>query len=110
MTGGAAPKRKGSQFEREVVTALRAFGVTAERAYGAGKSVDTGDIEVPGWCIEAKACQRLELAAWLDETERERAAAGVPNGALVVKRRGKSAVSAYVVMSLEQFARTVKGA
>ena len=107
MTGGSAPKRRGSQFERDVVHYLQEHGFAdTERAYGAGRPEDIGDVVgIPGVTIEVKNHARLELAQWVDETERERLNARQPFGVVVAKRRGKSTGAAYVIMPLESFAR-----
>ena len=109
MTGGSAPKRKGSQFERDVVHYLQEHGFAdCERAYGAGRPEDIGDVVgVPGVCIECKATRQIDLAGFVDEAERERINAREPYGVATVKRRGKSTGAAYVVMSLEAFTRLV---
>ena len=109
MTGGSAPKRKGSQFERDVVRYLQEHGFPdAERAYGAGRPEDVGDIaNVTGICCEVKNHARLELAQWVDEAERERINTRQPFGVVIAKRRGKGAAQSYVVMTLESFTRLV---
>jgi Holliday junction resolvase len=103
---GRAMKIKGSAFEREVVAFLRDHGHPyAERAYGAGRPGDVGDIDgVVGWTIEAKNHQKLNLAGWVDEAECERVSGRQPFAAVVAKRGGKPVGAAYVVMTLEQFA------
>lgn len=103
-------KRKGDTFERDVVTYLRDQGFPhVERAYGAGRPDDTGDLDgIPGWCFELKNHQRIDLAAWVDEVRREQAAARAQFGVVVVKRRGRPAGQAYVVMELEQLARLLR--
>jgi Holliday junction resolvase len=109
-TNGRAMKVKGSVFEREVVRVLRAAGhAFAERAYGAGRPGDVGDIDgLPGFCIEAKCHRALDLAGWVDEavTEAANAGAGVVP-VVVAKRRGKPAEDAYAVMRLTDFARLI---
>lgn len=110
MTGGAAPKRKGSSFEREVACFLREHGHPyAERAYGAGRPQDVGDIDgLPGYVIECKAHRSLDLAAFVDEAVSEAHNAGtgvVP--VVVAKRRGNAVGESYVVMRLEDWARLV---
>ena len=107
MTGGSAAKRKGSAFEREVVRYLQEHGFAdAERAYGAGRPEDIGDVVgVPGVTVECKAARSIDLAAFVDEAERERLNARQPYGVAVVKRRGKSTGQSYVVLSLEAFTR-----
>ena len=66
-------KRKGSTFELDVVKFMREQGFPAERAYGAGRPDDRGDIVgVPGFVVECKNHARLELAVWCDEAEQRR--------------------------------------
>jgi hypothetical protein len=109
MTGGAGPKRRGSQYERDVVHYLQDHGFPdCERAYGAGRPADIGDlVGLPGLCCELKNHARLELARWVDEAERERLNAKQPFAVVIAKRRGKSAAQSYVVMDLESFTRLV---
>jgi hypothetical protein len=109
MTGGAASKRKGSQFERDVVTYLRGHGFRfAERSYGAGRPEDVGDIDgLPGFVLECKAHRSIDLAGWIDEAEHERLNARQPFGVVIAKRRNKSTGDAYAVMTLETFSRLV---
>ena len=109
---GAGARRKGSLWEREIVEYLRAHGFPyAERAYGAGRPDDRGDIDgVAGWVIEAKNQKTIELARWADEAKGEaencqHPAYPAPPWAVIAKRRGRPVSDAYVVMSLEQFAR-----
>lgn len=104
-------KAKGSEFEREVVRVLRDHGHPyAERAYGAGRPEDRGDIDgLPGYCIEVKAAERLDVPGWVREAEKEAKAVGpgvVP--VLVAKRRGRPAEEAYAVVRLADFAELVK--
>jgi hypothetical protein len=109
MTGGVGPKRRGSAFERDIVAFLRAHGFPyAERAFGAGRPEDVGDIDgLPGFVIEAKAHRSLDLAGWMDEAETERLNAHQPFAVVVAKRRNKPTGAAYAVMTLEAFARLV---
>jgi hypothetical protein len=109
VTGGAGPKRRGSAFERDVAHYLQEHGFPdASRAFGAGRPQDIGDIVgIPGVTVEVKNHARLELAEWIDETDRERVNARQPYGVVVVKRRGKPTGAAYAVLTLEAFARLV---
>ena len=102
-------RRKGSQFERDVVSYLRANGFEyAERSYGAGRPDDRGDVDgIPGFTLECKAHRTIDLAGFIDEAERERANARQPFAAAIVKRKNKPVSSSYVVMSLETFAELV---
>lgn len=117
MPGGSASKRKGSAFERDVVHFLVDHGFPyAERAYGAGRPDDVGDIDgVLGFCLEAKAHKQIDLAGFVDEATREaknadshRPPGAATYGAAVIKRRGKGTEQAYVVLELRDFARLVK--
>lgn len=100
-------RRKGNDFELAVVAYLREHGFPfAERAYGAGRPDDCGDIDgLPGWCLELKAQERLAVPEWVREAEREAVNARAPWWALIAKRMNKPIRAAYVVMSLEQFAK-----
>jgi Holliday junction resolvase len=102
-------KLKGSAFERDVVGYLRDHGHPyVERCYGAGRPEDVGDIDgIPGFVIEAKAHKALNLAGWSDEAECERMAGRQLFAAVIAKRRGKPTSAAYVVLTLDSFARLV---
>jgi hypothetical protein len=105
-------KNRGSLFEREIVKALRYHGHRfAERAYGAGRPDDVGDISgILGGrvVIEAKDCKAFDLSGWLAEAEKERINARADFGVVVAKRRGKSAQSAYAILTLDTLARLLK--
>jgi hypothetical protein len=106
-TNGRAMKAKGSTFEREVVRVLHEHGhPRAERAYGAGRPRDVGDVSgIPGFAVEVKACRSLDLAGWCDEATREALNVGAGAvGVVVAKRRGRPAEDAYVVVRLADFA------
>ena len=108
---GAAASRKGSTWERSVVAFLRDHGHPGvERAYGAGRPNDVGDVDgLPGWVVEAKNCKAIQLAGWCDEAARE--AQNVPHGArwaVVAKRRGKPPSDANVVLSLATFSELLR--
>jgi hypothetical protein len=80
----------------------------AERAYGAGRPQDIGDITgVPGITVECKAVRSIDLARFVDEAQRERLNAHQPYGVAIVKRRNKPISAAYVVMDLATFTRLV---
>jgi hypothetical protein len=102
---------KGSQFERDVVKALRYYGGpfrNIERAYGAGRPKDVGDLDgTPGIVWELKNHREIRLSEWMDETEVERENANAEIGILVVKRRNQNAKRAYCVVDLETMAELV---
>lgn len=103
-------KRKGSQFERDVVAAMRAEGLDGAHRTRAGWQDDRGDIDgVDDWTIEAKNHQRLSeaLSLGVDQAEVEATNAGTRWFAAVVKRRGRSARDAYVVLPLWLWCRLV---
>jgi len=106
---GRAMKARGSQFERDVAQFLREHGHPyVERAYGAGRSDDRGDLDgLPRWTLEVKACRALDLAGWMDEAHREQTNAGTEYTAVVAKRRNRPVADAYVVMRLRDWARLV---
>lgn len=107
MAGGAAPKRRGSAWERDVAAYLRDNGFPhAERAFGAGRPLDVGDIDgLPGIVVECKAAKTFDLAGWCDEARREQANARAQFGVVVAKRRQRPVGDAYAILTLEQFAR-----
>jgi hypothetical protein len=98
--------RKGGQFERDVVSFLKANGFPhAERSYGAGRPDDVGDIDgVVSWCLELKNHKSLDLAGWSNEAETERRNGRARFAAVIFKRRSKPVSQSYVLMSLETFA------
>jgi len=103
-------KAKGSQYERDVVQYLKETGHRwVERAYGAGRQDDRGDITgLPGWVLECKNQKALDFAGWMGEAERERANADAEYAVVVAKRRLKPTSASYVVMTLEQFSRILR--
>ena len=98
-SGGVAPRRKGSQWECDVRDYLRSRGYQADRAYGAGRPDDVGDIDgIPGFHIECKNHRRMDLAGWIDQASEGK---GVPT--LIVKRPRQPVGEAYVVMRLKDW-------
>src|SRR5437879_1715176 len=105
----AHPSRaKGDEFERAVVAFLRANGHGyVERAYGAGRIDDHGDIDgIVGWTVQCRNRGRIDLAGALDDAERQRRTGitATPWVCAILKRRGRPVHDAYVVMTLAQFA------
>lgn len=93
-------KRKGSAWETRLCDYLRTLHPLAERRVMGGVH-DRGDVAgIAGWVIEAKNCVKVELAAWLDEAQKEALSAGVSRFAVVFPRRNKSAADAFVLMPL----------
>lgn len=98
-------KAKGSQWERDVAKYFNERGYPhVERRYGAGNTLDKGDINgLPGFVIECKNLGRVTLASIMDETLKEQQNAKLPYGIAIIKRRNRPAKDAYVVLTFEQF-------
>jgi hypothetical protein len=108
-----AAKRKGSQFERDVVKWLITMGYPcAERAYGAGRHDDVGDIDgIDGVVIECKNEKRINIPGYLQELEDEMINADAETGVVLIKRRGSSNISeSYAVMPAELWVNLLKQA
>lgn len=105
-------RAKGTAWESKIIDLLRERGwPNAERRALNGAN-DRGDVAgVVGICIEAKSAQRIELATWVDEAEKERANDRADLGAVWIKRRGKSsAKDGYVVMTGDSFVWLLRSA
>jgi hypothetical protein len=105
----SAEKRKGDAFERDVARVLAHHGFPyAERMLQLGRHTDRGDIAgVPGFYIDTKNQARHQLGVWVDEVC-EQAGELVP--VVVVKRKGRAADHAYVVLELATFAEVIRDA
>jgi len=99
-------KQKGTAYETKIVEWLKSLGLNADRLTLSGKN-DRGDVSVqewPGVVIEAKNCQRMELAKWIDEAERERSNVDGWLGVVWHHRPRNGLVgNDYVTMSGEDF-------
>jgi hypothetical protein len=85
----STPRRKGTAAESIVVGLLRALHWPHAERRALNGSKDRGDVAgVPGVVFEVKSGARLELPAWLRETEAERANDNADYGVLVVKLKG----------------------
>lgn len=102
-------KQRGTRFETEVVEFLKANGFPdAERRALAG-SLDKGDVmNVPDFTLECKNEATMRLAAYMAEAAAEAINAKTPFFAAIVKRRGKGARDAYVVMPLYEVVALIK--
>ena len=100
--GGRASREKGKRGEREVAVILRDAGFTTARrtAQFCGNTGDASDvIGVPGYHIEVKRCEKVDLANWLRQTEHDAALKNLVPALLF--RRSKEPWR--VVISLEAF-------
>jgi Holliday junction resolvase len=98
-------KAKGTAWESEIVTTLRAAGIDSARRVVQAGAADVGDVHVgailsPLVAIEAKNEKALSFASYVDEANVEGDNAGALFGGVAwVKRRGHtSALRGYVVM------------
>ena len=98
-------KAKGSQWERDVAKYFNERGFPeVERRYGAGATLDKGDINgVKDTVVEAKNWAKIVLATIMDETLVEQKNAKKLFGIAVIKRRNKNVKDAYVMMTLESW-------
>ena len=98
-------KAKGSQWERDVAKYFNERGFPeVERRYGAGATLDKGDINgVKDSAVECKNVAKITLASIMDEALVEQQNAKKRFGISIIKRRNKSAKDAYVVMTLKQW-------
>jgi Holliday junction resolvase len=105
-------KRKGSSWETAIVTFLRKHGKRAQRI-PAGAEDDQGDIFVgdPVWpAIQAKNCQRIELAGWVRDVNTQAVNASRTTGVVWIKKRGTTDPGhSYVVMDGYAFMRLMEG-
>jgi hypothetical protein len=98
-------KAKGTRFESEVVEYLVRHGFPAAERRALHGNTDKGDVAgMADWTLELKSEARLNLAGYMAEVQAEAANTGTPWYAAIVKRRGKGAAGAYVVMPLDLFA------
>lgn len=111
MSGGASPRRKGANYEREGVAWLKRQGINVERRIS-GMSDDTGDITGwPGVCIDFKNRARIALAEWIDQLRSEAERMGAVVAVLIVKRpRRKDIDDHYVVMTPPTFMDLMRSA
>jgi hypothetical protein len=116
----AANKRKGAQFETDVLKWLRQQESvrSAERLSKAG-SKDEGDIVVQdmgtlNYILELKNRQKLDLPVFWEEAQVEaknyakaRGIGEVPPAFVIVKRRGLGIGKSWVIQDLEQWAKGI---
>ena len=68
----AMQRRKGASGERELFALLSdLLGYVVRRNMGQARAGGADGLDVPGWAIECKRCERLELAAWWAQAMRQ---------------------------------------
>lgn len=113
----ASARRRGAQFESDLVNYLRRAGLDSERLRLSG-TLDEGDIviregsgdDVLYTVIEAKAERQYNFSGYVAEAALERKHfiarrgldSGMVDGIAVVKRAGKSIGDSFVVRTLDQ--------
>lgn len=94
---------KGSRWERSGLDFLKeVFGRSAIRPRQEGY-IDVGDIHISPFALQFKDEAKHNFSSYVNDAEKQAAAAGEPFGAAVVKRRRYSVDKAYVVMSFGVF-------
>jgi hypothetical protein len=103
---------KGTAWETLIVHYLRTEGVAHAERRALGGNRDRGDVAgLPGVVIEAKDCQRIELAQWLDEAAAEKRNDGADLGVVWAKRRGRwRAEQGYILMDPREWVQLMREA
>ena len=110
--------RKGASFEQLVAdylaAALQDDRIERRVKHGTQDRGDIAGLRIRGKraVVECKNHQRMELAAWLDEAERERGNDDAEFGIVVHKRKGCGTAKAgrnYVTTDLETFTAIIAG-
>lgn len=95
---GRKPRARGNRFEKEVLDFLKARGHHVYRTLGSG-GYGGSDIQgIPGYGIECKMVDRLNVWAALAQAE---AAVSPTDTALLIFRRSRG--KTYVALELEDF-------
>ena len=115
----AANKRKGAQFETDVMKWLRQQdGITAERLSKAGAN-DEGDLVVDSettglYILELKNRQKLDLPVFWEEAQVEaenyakaRGLGEVPPAFVIVQRRQQGIGKSWVIQNLDQWVKGI---
>lgn len=110
------PKDIGTRAESAVVAFLKVNGFPLAERRALHGGTDLGDITgTPGlvWEVKggeaAKTASDGQIAAWLDETERERTNAGAAYGFLVVARSRQNVRNWWAVAWADQLAHLCGG-
>ena len=97
---GSSSRRKGDDYERDVVKYLNSLGLHVRRAK---RGNDTGDIlGTPKLVVEVKDAVQFKLAAWVDQMQAEKKAADATFGVVIAKRpRKRDVAQHYFLMTVE---------
>ena len=73
----AMQRNKGSSAERELFALLSdLLGFAVRRNIGQARAGGADGLDVPGWAIECKRCERLGISAWWSQAVRQAEATG----------------------------------
>lgn len=98
-------KAKGDRWERAVLEFFQAvFGRSAIRPRQEGY-IDVGDLHLSPFACQLKDEAKHDFSGYLNDAEKQAAAAGEDYGAAIVKRRRYATEKAYTVTSLLTFRR-----
>jgi hypothetical protein len=97
---GARSRRKGDEYERDVVSYLNSVGLPVRRAK---RGNDSGDIlGAPDLVLECKNQKQFQLASWVDQMLIEKQASEATFGVVIAKRpRRINVAQHYFVMTVE---------
>ena len=98
-------REKGAVGERELAKVLRAYGFEARRGQQfSGANGDPDVIGIPGYHIECKRVERLNLSEAMAQSVRDARDGETP---LVIHRKNRE--KWLVTLSLEDFIRLIRG-
>ncbi|WP_394620973.1 hypothetical protein JNUCC0626_18320 [Lentzea sp. JNUCC 0626] len=96
-------KAKGDRWENALLEYLReVFGRAAIRPRQEGH-IDVGDLHISPFVIQAKDEAKHTFSSYVDDAEKQAAAAGEPYGVAAVKRRQLGVTRGYIVGSVGTF-------
>lgn len=101
---GRSSQRKGRAAEMELAAILRQYGYDAEAGAPMNYGTVADVVGLPGFHLEVKRCERLQLPAWIEQAERdaERFHDGIP---LVCFRQNREPWR--VCLRLEDFLKVI---
>jgi Holliday junction resolvase len=103
--GGSASQRKGRTAERELSEVLRGYGYEARPGRPVSFGAEPDVIALPGLHIECKRCERLQLPAWFEQSERDAQRMGDGSPVVIFRRNRKPWM---IALKLEDFMRYYK--
>jgi Holliday junction resolvase len=103
---GLRSRRKGANGERELIRLLRdELGDIVSRNLSQTRDGGRDILGLPGYAVEVKRCERIELTAWLRQAREQAAEGEVP---VVAWRRNGHPWRIYLEMDLLGFCELVR--